>query len=148
MTESSHVYYLRREDDRSLYELGRRVRRWRPILGRGRSVCLSPAIPTQRIVGLLEVASLEDGWTPDATERGLYLLGRTREGYSLYLTLIVEDIRRWSARMPFRFIDERGFCDWEQPGSAWKLDDAIGGSRYDLLARAEISEPRTALPHG
>lgn len=132
-TEDLGVHYLRRDDNRTLYELGRYVRRWRRVLGGGSPVKLPPEIPTRDVVTLLEVASLQGDWTRDADhERGIYRLGKTPDGQSSYLTIVVEHIRQWSAGMPFRFVDERGFADWEDPGTTWRLDDAITASRYDL----------------
>lgn len=129
--EDRHVYYLRREDG-ALYELGRRVRRWRPILGGGEVVRIDPATPSTRIAAKLEAASLAGGWTPDDGERGIYRQGTMPDGRSAYLLAVVEDLRRWSAGRSFCFLDERGLSDagiW----SAGQFDDALTGSRYTVV---------------
>jgi len=138
--EDRHVYYLRREDG-ALYELGRRVRRWRPILGGGEITRIDPTVSSTRIAARLEAVSLAGGWTPDDGERGLYRQGRTPDGRSAYLVAVVEDIRRWSNGTAgvFRFIDERALASAGIETAA-QFDRAITGSRYAVDAKPMIVE--------
>lgn len=116
-------YYLARDDNRTLFELGKHTGDWGDVLGRGNPTWLTE--PTADMALALEVISLDAGWT----ESDLSVHGRTPDGLSTYIVTIVDDIKRWADGQPFRFVHEDGFDGWQFDDS-WDYATAITGSRY------------------
>ena len=128
----SVVYYLRRDDNRTLFELGKRVPEDLEILMcSGAEVVLTGYGIEHRMAKILARDMASDGWS-DAVRSRSVAYGRH----------VARAIARWCDGHPCRFVSEHGFEQWEADPT-WDYDEALTGHRYlsdgELLAMSEDS---------
>lgn len=114
-------FFLAREDNRTLFELGKNTDGWREWLGRGNAIVVVDGFE-ETLAGLLalDIAS----WS-HAPGCGCSI---PDDGDASYAALIAHRIVTWAGGQPFRFASEDE-CErerWGERGAPWP----IAGTRY------------------
>lgn len=111
-------FYLRRDDNRTLFELGKWLgEEWMEALGGGAPIVLGPGDETE-----LAMAIAAD----IATWGTLGPQFPSPEDYAQY---VAKAIITWCDGQPFRFVGEDGFDSWQNDNN-WDKDSAVTGTRY------------------
>lgn len=113
-----HELYLRRDDNRTLFELGKWLgEEWTDALGGGVPIVLGPD----------DEAALIAALTPDIATWGT--IGAPFTDAEDYARFVAKAIITWCGGQPFRFVGEDGFEAWDMDAS-WNFEKAITGTRY------------------
>jgi len=113
-----YEHYLRRDDNRTLFELGKWLgEEWMEALGGGAPIVLGPEDEDELALAI----------TPDIETWGT--LGPEFPRAIDYAIYAAKAIIAWGAGQPFLFIGEDGFDSGEMDDT-WNMDQAITGSRY------------------
>jgi hypothetical protein len=111
-------HYLRRDDNRTLFELGKWLgEEWMEALGGGAPIVHGPE----------DEAALIAALTPDIATWGT--LTPEFDGAEDYARFVAKAIITWCDGQPFRFVGEDGFDRWAMDDT-WDKDQAVTGSRY------------------
>jgi len=111
-------HYLRRDDNRTLFDLGKHVGDWMEALGGGAPIVLGPE----------DEPALASALAADiATWGGTF--GPSFESADGYARHVAKAIVTWCDGNPFRFVGEDGFDNWVCDDS-WDRTRAITGTRY------------------
>lgn len=122
----SVTFYLRRDDNRTLFELGKRIPEDLEILMcSGAAVVLVGQGIEDRMAKILTRDMASDGWS-DAVRSRSVAYGRH----------VAQAIIRWCDGQPCRFVSEHGFEQWEADPT-WDYNEALTGHRY--LGNDELS---------
>lgn len=115
-------YYLVREDDRTIYELGKGTGDWGEALGMGTEWdgCTGPEVT----MGMDRAE-----WLTTELERLSDDLGPVPPGY---YADVATDILRWAEGRPFRFIIENGILEQWTEDPDYDFDSHVTGSRYHV----------------
>jgi hypothetical protein len=113
-----YEHYLRRNDNRTLFLLGKHVWDWEPILRRG---FFRPEDTTDLAVQLA-ARMREDEWDRPGNDGDVLDI-------DAYAILVAERIVAWCDGHVFEFVGEDGFEEWEFD-STWDYDTAVTGTRY------------------
>lgn len=108
-----YCYYLRRDDNRTLFELGKHVGDWGEVLGEREPIVLTHEHEATLAAWLAHQMRSDGGWKlPDV------------DGYARHCA---REIVRWADGQPFRFIGEDGYDDWDDGVSN---PDFVTGTRF------------------
>jgi len=113
-------YYLRRDDNRTLFELGKYTYTWGDVLGRGRPFVVDPAM--QPVLSGYSAQSFRNN-----EFSGIGVPG----GLKGYSRRIAHAIVQWCDGRPFQFVSEDGFDQWMED-ETWDYDLAVTGTRYEV----------------
>lgn len=115
-------FFLMREDNRTLFELGKHTGGWREWLGRGNAIVVVDGLE-ETLAGLLalDIAS----WVPPGHTQHFSVGVDTAEGYA---GLVTRRIVEWADGQPFWFAsdDECETERWAEHDEPWP----ITGTRY------------------
>jgi hypothetical protein len=110
-----YCWYLRRDDNRTLFELGKGVANWMAALGDGAPIVLGPE----------HESALADVLAKDLANWSRSL----PDGAVGYARHVAKAIITWCNGHPFRFIGEDGYDDWVMDDT-FDTEQAITGTLH------------------
>lgn len=126
-------YYLRRDDNRTLFLLGKGTGDWEEFLGDGVPTIVGPVGEPALARAIAERVLPDLAWPA----RGASAADRARSCGLRVARMIVS----WAGGRPFRFVSEHGFEGWEgNPG--WDYRRAVTGTRHLLGGFPDLGERR------